>query len=96
MQDTQRKWGYLETLFIGSDEVKKELPEDAERFAKVDKLFKETLLHFKNMPNCVNSCEKPGLLKGLEAIAEDLELCEKALNDFLEAKRTFFPRFYCT
>ena len=29
-QETQRKWAYLETLFIGSDEVKKELPEDAE------------------------------------------------------------------
>ena len=45
-------------------------------------------------PPALSSCEKPGLLKGLEAIAEDLELCEKALNDFLEAKRTFFPRFY--
>ena len=94
MQDTQRKWAYLETLFIGSDEVKKELPEDAERFAKVDVLFKEMLKHFKNMPNCVDSCAKPGLLKGLEAIADDLELCEKALADFLEQKRTFFPRFY--
>ena len=40
MQETQRKWAYLETLFIGSDEVKKELPEDAERFAKVDVKFK--------------------------------------------------------
>ena len=33
MSDTQRKWAYLETLFIGSEEVKKELPEDAKRFA---------------------------------------------------------------
>ena len=91
MQDTQRKWAYLETLFIGSDEVKKELPEDAERFAKVDVLFKEMLKHFKNMPNCVDSCAKPGLLKGLEAIADDLELCEKALADFLEAEAHLLP-----
>ena len=47
MSETQRKWAYLETLFIGSDEVKKELPEDAKRFAEVDVQFKEVLRHFK-------------------------------------------------
>ncbi|KAL3902283.1 MAG: hypothetical protein SGPRY_012130, partial [Prymnesium sp.] len=94
MTDTQRKWAYLETLFIGSDEVKKELPEDASRFATVDVMFKELLKHFKETPNCVNSCSKDGLLKELEDIAATLELCEKALADFLEAKRTIFPRFY--
>jgi dynein heavy chain len=94
MQETQRKWAYLETLFIGSDEVKKELPEDAERFAKVDVTFKAMLKHFKTTPNCVESCAKPGFMKELEGVADDLELCEKALADFLEAKRTVFPRFY--
>jgi dynein heavy chain len=94
MQDTQRKWAYLETLFIGSDEVKKELPEDAERFAKVDVKFKGMLSHFKTTPNCVDSCSKPGFMTDLESVADDLELCEKALADFLEAKRTIFPRFY--
>ena len=95
MQDTQRKWAYLETLFIGSDEVKKELPEDAERFKKAnDKFVGDMLTHFRDTPNCVESCAKPGFLKELEKIAEDLELCEKALADFLEQKRTFFPRFY--
>ena len=52
------------------------------------------LTHFRDTPNCVESCAKPGFLKELEKIAEDLELCEKALADFLEQKRTFFPRFY--
>ena len=94
MGDTQRKWAYLETLFIGSDEVKKELPEDAARFAKVDVEFKELLKHFKAVPNCVASCSKEGLMTELESIAGTLELCEKALADFLEAKRTVFPRFY--
>jgi len=94
MSETQRKWAYLETLFIGSDEVKKELPEDAKRFANVDVVFKETLAHFKADPNCVKSCSKDGLMKSLESVAADLELCEKALSDFLETKRTIFPRFY--
>ena len=94
MTDTQRKWAYLETLFIGSEEVKKELPEDATRFATVDGEFKGLLRHFKATPNCIASCAKDGLMKELESIAATLELCEKALADFLEAKRTIFPRFY--
>ena len=94
MSETQRKWAYLETLFIGSDEVKKELPMDAERFANVDVIFKELLVHFKANPNCVASCAKDGLLKALESVATDLELCEKALADFLDTKRSIFPRFY--
>ena len=62
MSETQRKWAYLETLFIGSDEVKKELPEDAARFAKIDVDFKAMLKHFKATPNCVESCSKEGLI----------------------------------
>jgi dynein heavy chain len=30
--EIQRTWSYLEPLFIGSEEVKRELPEDARRF----------------------------------------------------------------
>jgi len=52
------------------------------------------LKHFKDTPNCVESCSQEGLMKKLESVADDLELCEKALADFLEAKRTVFPRFY--
>ena len=41
--ENQRMWSYLEPLFIGSDEVKRELPEDAERFAGIDTDFKDKL-----------------------------------------------------
>jgi len=33
-------------------------------------------------------------LPGLEKVQEDLTVCEKALNEFMNAKRTAFPRFY--
>ena len=36
LQEIQRTWSYLEPLFIGSEEVKKELPEDAKRFETID------------------------------------------------------------
>lgn len=36
MSEIQRTWAYLESLFIHSEEVKKELPEATERFARID------------------------------------------------------------
>eukprot|EP00965_Chrysotila_dentata_P180076 5946247-Pleurochrysis_carterae.AAC.1 len=92
--DVQRKWAYLETLFIGSEEVRKELPEDAARFEEIDTVFKSTLKQFKETKNCVKACSADGLMKTLETLTSDLELCEKSLADFLEAKRRIFPRFY--
>lgn len=36
MSEIQRTWAYLESLFIHSEEVKKELPEATVRFANID------------------------------------------------------------
>lgn len=41
LSEIQRTWAYLESLFIHSEEVKKELPEATVRFASIDKEVKE-------------------------------------------------------
>lgn len=41
--EIQRTWSYLEPLFIGSEEVKRELPEDAKRFEGIDSNVKHEL-----------------------------------------------------
>ena len=94
MAEIQRTWAYLETLFIGSDEVKKELPEDAVRFAKIDVDVKEILADIYSIKNSVKACEKEGLYKQLERMQSDLQMCEKSLANYLEQKRIIFPRFY--
>ena len=66
MSEIQRTWAYLESLFIHSDEVKKELPEAAERFAGIDVKVKEVLRDINATKNCVASCNKEGLMKLLE------------------------------
>ena len=42
----------------------------------------------------VSLCAVTGLKETLETILSQLEVCQKALNDFLEEKRSKFPRFY--
>lgn len=41
--EVQRSWSFLENLFIHSEEVKKELPKQAELFVGVDKEVKRIL-----------------------------------------------------
>lgn len=36
----QRKWMYLESIFIGGD-IRSQLPNEAKKFDKIDKKFKE-------------------------------------------------------
>ncbi|XP_068619246.1 dynein beta chain, ciliary-like [Battus philenor] len=92
--DVQRKWQYLESIFVGSDDIRAQLPEDSKRFDGIDKTFKELLKDIGNTPNVVEATNKPGLLDKLEELMKQLNLCEKALNDYLETKRLAYPRFY--
>ncbi|XP_039757462.1 dynein beta chain, ciliary-like [Pararge aegeria] len=92
--EVQRKWQYLESIFVGSDDIRSQLPEDSRRFDNVDKTFKELLKDIGNTPNVIQATNKPGLLDKLEDLMAALNLCEKALNDYLETKRLAYPRFY--
>lgn len=94
MNEIQRTWSYLESLFLHSDEVKKELPEASERFRGVDRDIKGHLATFAQKKNVVACCHVDGLLKNLEKLQGELEICEKALSDYMESKRRAFPRFY--
>ena len=44
--------------------------------------------------NIVKATNKPKLLERLEELEKQLNLCEKALADYLETKRLAYPRFY--
>ena len=90
--EIQRTWSYLEPLFIGSEEVKRELPEDAKRFEGIDRNVKHELKTCWEIKNVNKSCNQPALLKNLENIQQQLEICKKSLSDFLDGRRRQFPR----
>ena len=51
--DVQRTWSHLESIFIGSDDIRKQLPVDSERFDDIDKEFKELMVKMAKTPNVV-------------------------------------------
>ncbi|XP_062977556.1 dynein axonemal heavy chain 17 [Elgaria multicarinata webbii] len=92
--EVQRTWSHLESIFIGSEDIRNQLPEDSKRFDSIDKDFKKLMADAVKTPNVVEATNKPGLYDKLEALQQSLALCEKALAEYLETKRLAFPRFY--
>lgn len=43
--EVQRTWMHLESIFIGSEDIRSQLPEDSERFDKIDAEFRVTFTH---------------------------------------------------
>uniref|UniRef100_F7BXB8 Dynein axonemal heavy chain 17 n=1 Tax=Equus caballus TaxID=9796 RepID=F7BXB8_HORSE len=87
--EVQRTWSHLESIFIGSEDIRAQLPEDSKRFDEIDLEFKALMADAVKTPNVVEATNKPGLYNKL-----DLAVCEKALAEYLETKRLAFPRFY--
>ncbi|KAH7469345.1 Dynein alpha chain, flagellar outer arm [Phytophthora ramorum] len=95
--DIQRSWSYLEPLFMQSEEVKRELPDEAARFEDVDELVRQTLQQMwaQEPPgNVLLACQLPSLLELLNDLRSRLEKCQQALKEYLDSKRRLFPRFY--
>uniref|UniRef100_T1IU37 Dynein beta chain, ciliary n=1 Tax=Strigamia maritima TaxID=126957 RepID=T1IU37_STRMM len=92
--EVQRTWTNLESIFIGSEDIRMQLPKDSARFDNVDKVFKRLMDDLTKTPKIIQGTAKPGLVEILEKLQSDLTLCEKALADYLETKRLAFPRFY--
>ena len=49
----QRKWMYLEGIFIGGD-IRSQLPEEAKKFDQIDKTFKKVILPLSHFLTLVN------------------------------------------
>ena len=44
--EVQRTWSHLESIFIGSEDIRKQLPEDSARFDGIDSDFKVSLIYY--------------------------------------------------
>ncbi|NXP09467.1 DYH17 protein, partial [Thinocorus orbignyianus] len=92
--EVQRTWSHLESIFIGSEDIRRQLPEDSQHFDAIDEDFKELMAKVVKTPNVIIATNRPGLYNRLEELQKRLAVCEKALAEYLETKRLAFPRFY--
>ena len=94
LMDTQRTWCHLESIFIGSDDIRQQLPAESVLFDQTNEKFQTLMKVLEENPNVIRATMTEGLSDSLEFIQGKMAQCEKALTDYLETKRLLFPRFY--
>jgi len=90
----QRNWQRLEPIFLASEDIRAQLPDDTRRFEQIDGAFKEMMREAREEPGVIAACTYEGREELLNNFSQEIELCEKALNDYLEQKKKIFARFY--
>ena len=91
--NVQRQWMYLENIFNGED-IRKQLPRETALFDSISAQWLVIVAKMEANPNAKVATSEPGILKTLTTMNDKLELIQKALDQYLEAKRQVFPRFY--
>lgn len=90
----QRNWARLEPIFLESEDIRAQLPDDSKVFESIDSAFKEMMREACEEPGCIHACTFDGREELLNDFFKQIEVCEKALNEYLEQKKKIFPRFY--
>lgn len=89
----QKNWRILVNIFVGSDDIRQQLPEETKIFETVHSEFTEIMIAAHESPLIIEACTE-GRKNGLIEMSQKIKRCEKALNDYLEQKKKIFPRFY--
>lgn len=80
-------------IFVGSDDIRQQLPEETKIFETVHTEFTEIMIAAHESPLIIETCTE-GRKTALIEMSQKIKRCEKALNDYLEQKKKIFPRFY--
>lgn len=85
--DVQKKWVYLEGIFMGSAEIKIQLPNDYNRFKSINNEFTSLMKKVSAKPKILDVISMENLQKTLERLVESLDTIQRALTDYLETQR---------
>ncbi|GMH41668.1 hypothetical protein BSKO_09578 [Bryopsis sp. KO-2023] len=89
----QSTWLYLEPIF-SSDDIVKQIPEEGEKFRKVDGVWREIMAATHEAPHAIPIAREKERLEKLVECNELLDAIQKGLAAYLEKKRLYFPRFF--
>ena len=90
----QRKWMYLESIFVGAADIRLQLPEEAKNFDAIDKVWRTIMASTNSNPNVIDACTQDNRIDTLNNLSDRLDKCQKSLSDYLDTKRASFPRFF--
>lgn len=89
----QSTWLYLLPIFSSKDIVA-QMPEEGRWFVQVDNIYKRYMMAVTKEPNIMQTASQPGLLESMIEANNMLENIQNGVNNYLERKRLFFPRFF--
>ncbi|XP_022659262.1 cytoplasmic dynein 2 heavy chain 1-like [Varroa destructor] len=89
MQQVQRRWTYLDPI-LGQGA----LPSESARFNSISEEFKNLMRTIQRDSRVALLTNQMGLVESLTNMLDQLNRSQKALNQYLEVKRSLFPRFY--
>ncbi|XP_019627758.1 PREDICTED: dynein heavy chain 1, axonemal-like isoform X2 [Branchiostoma belcheri] len=89
----QRSWLYLEPIF-SSEDINRQLPVEGKRFQTMDRMWRKIMKNANDNPQVISLCPDARLLENLTECNKLLEQVQKGLSEYLETKRSAFPRFY--
>ncbi|CAJ1332260.1 unnamed protein product [Effrenium voratum] len=90
----QRKWMYLESIFLDSEDISMQLPEQAKQFLKCHKAYTKIMSATQAQPQVLSACCQDGRLEEFKGLTSEFDRIQKSLTDYLDTKRSAFPRFY--
>ena len=92
--EVHRTWRYLQSIFIGSEDIKAQLPQHTQLFLEIDTQVRALLREAARSPQIVQLCCNDGRETTLSSLLNQLAQCERALEGYMDQKRRAFPRFY--
>ncbi|KAJ0403889.1 hypothetical protein ATCC90586_002605 [Pythium insidiosum] len=90
----QRSWIYLESIFMASEDIRKQLPLESTLFDEVNSAYCRVTEGMAKTRNALKATQEEGVLPTLQQMEEKLDRIQKCLDQYLETKRMLFPRFY--
>ena len=76
----QRKWIYLESIFMASEDICKQLPKESALFVEVNTTFTSIMSSAAKRPNAIVQCTASGMLESVNGMDEKLEAIQKSLD----------------
>jgi len=90
----QKNWQRLEPIFLASEDIRAQLPDETKRFEKIDIEWKDMMREASEDPGVIVAATYEGREELLNTFFTEIECCEKALDQYLEEKKKIFARFY--